>query len=90
LRRRYRDQITRIIDDLGNPEPPLALPQVRELLRLDLRYYSSANTTYIHDVAHRLKVAGKHLLARPTLLLDAIKKANLSAFGFPTPSVSYR
>ena len=78
-----REQITRILNDLGNPEPPLALPQVRELLRLDLRYYSSTNTTYIQDVAHRLKMAGKQLLARPTLLLDAIKKANLSALWVP-------
>lgn len=33
-------QVAKIICGLGNPEPPLDLAQVRELLKLDRAYYS--------------------------------------------------
>ena len=76
-------QLNRILNDLGNPEPPLSLPQVRKLLKLDLKYYSATNTDHIQEIAHRIKVAGKQVLVRPTLLWDAISKANLSALWIP-------
>lgn len=76
-------QVNRILKGLGNPEPPLSLPEVRELLNLDLKYYSAKNTDHVQEIAHRIKVAGKQVISRPTLLWDAISKANLSALWIP-------
>src|SRR5919112_1650445 len=75
--------VGRVLRDLGNPEPPIALVEVRELLRLDLRFYSSSNTTALQEFAHKMKLAGKQVLARPALLVDAIRKSNLSALWLP-------
>jgi hypothetical protein len=75
--------VDRILQDLGNPEPPLSLAHVRELLRLDLEYYSKSDSGNLHEIKHRLLVAGKQLLARPGLIIDVIKKANLSALWVP-------
>jgi hypothetical protein len=33
--------VRRVLKDLGNPEPPLRLEDVRELLRLDKGFYSA-------------------------------------------------
>lgn len=75
--------VAKVLRDLGNPEPPLQLDQVRELLRLDRRYYSSTEDGALREVAHRLTIAGKQVLARPALLLDAIKKWDLRALFIP-------
>jgi len=34
-------KVERVLRDLGNPEPPLDLEVVRELLKLDLEYYTA-------------------------------------------------
>tara|TARA_R110000824_G_scaffold167353_5_gene344311 strand:+ start:929 stop:1864 length:936 start_codon:yes stop_codon:yes gene_type:complete len=75
--------VEKVIRDLGNPEPPLKLDQVRDLLQLNLGYYSTAKTSLLQDVAHRVKVAGKQVLERPMLLVEAIQKAELSALWVP-------
>ncbi|WP_084062740.1 ImmA/IrrE family metallo-endopeptidase [Arenimonas malthae] len=75
--------VDRILKDLGNPEPPLSLPQVRQLLALDLTYYSSTDVGPLTEFAHRIRVAGKQLAARPSLLLDVVKKAKLSGLWMP-------
>ena len=36
-----QDQIDKILRGLGNPEPPLDLLDVRELLKLDRQFYST-------------------------------------------------
>lgn len=72
-------QVDRILKDLGNPEPPLRLEEVRELLRLDLKYYSSSDHSWLQDKVHKMKVAGKQVLARPALMLDVVKKLELKA-----------
>lgn len=77
------DQISKVLKDLGNPEPPLNLDEVRELLRLDRGYYSSTEDGLLREVAHRLFVAGKQLLARPALLGEAVKKWSLRALYLP-------
>jgi hypothetical protein len=77
------DQVRRVLAELGNPEPPLRLPEVRALLKLDLQYYNSTNHSALQDLAHKIKVGGKQLLARPTLILDVIRKASLSALWVP-------
>lgn len=75
--------VDRILKDLGNPPAPLRLEDVRELLRLDLRHYSSTDTTWLQDKVHLLRVAGKQIAARPTLLLDVVKKLSLKALVLP-------
>ena len=47
------DVIDRILRDLGNPEPPLKLEDVRELLKLDLTYYSKTDLNLLDEMSHR-------------------------------------
>ncbi|CAN7170192.1 ImmA/IrrE family metallo-endopeptidase [Variovorax paradoxus] len=75
--------VDKILRDLGRPEPPLNLAMVRELLRLDLKYYSSLDVGPIAEFAHRIKVAGKRLIEDPGLILDVVKKAKLSGLWLP-------
>ncbi len=77
------DLVAKVLRDLGHPEPPLNLDMVRELLRLDRQYYSSTEDGALREVAHRLTVAGRQVLARPTLLFDAIKKFDLRSLFLP-------
>lgn len=77
------DQVQKILNDLDSPQPPLQLEDVRELLRLDRHYYSTAEDGVLREVAHRLLVAGKQVLARPALIGDAIKKWDLRALYLP-------
>jgi len=78
-----RKQVRKVLRGLGEPEPPLDLRDVRELLRLDLRYYSSEDDSYLQEMVSRIKIGGKQLLLRPALLLDVVKKAKLSALWVP-------
>lgn len=75
--------VAKILRDLGDPEPPLRLELVRELLSLDLNYYSSTNIGLLAEIAHRVRVAGKRLAVKPGLMLEVIKKANLSGLWLP-------
>ena len=77
------EQVTKILRDLGWPEPPLAIEDARELLRLDRGYYSSSDHAMLGELAHRLRVAGKQVLSRPTLLIDAVRKWDLKALYLP-------
>jgi hypothetical protein len=43
--------IDKILRDLGRPEPPLDLRMVRELLRLDRKYYSSTDVGPLAEFA---------------------------------------
>lgn len=77
-------RIERILQDLGNPEPPLTLETVRELLRLDFGYYSVNNPGLLQETAHKIRLAGKQILLRPTLLIiDAVRKFDLKALYIP-------
>lgn len=76
-------QTEKLLRGLGRPEPPLDLRLVRELLRLDRHYYSSANDGAIAETVSRLKVAGQQILQRPTLLKTAIRKFSLKALYLP-------
>ncbi len=81
--RDINDFVGKVLRDLGHPEPPLGLRLVRELLRLGRQYYSSTEDGALREVAHRLTIAGKQVLARPALLLNAIKKFDLRALFLP-------
>lgn len=75
--------IDKILRDLGRPEPPLDLRMVRELLRLDRKYYSSTDVGPLAEFAHRIKVAGKRISEDPKLILEVVKKARLSGLWLP-------
>jgi Zn-dependent peptidase ImmA (M78 family) len=75
--------IRKILRGLGNPEPPIRLEQVRELLKLDRQFYTSTDTGLLREFVSRMYVAGKQIIMRPMLLLDAIKKAQISALWVP-------
>lgn len=76
-------QVAKVLRGLGNPEPPLDLAQVRALLKLDRGYYSTTNDGLLRETISRMKVAGKQLFLRPTLLKDAVTTLNLRALFLP-------
>jgi Zn-dependent peptidase ImmA (M78 family) len=76
-------QIAKVLRGLGNPEPPLNLEDVRKLLKLDREYYSKTSDGILRETFSRLKVAGKQILKRPALLLEAILQAELKALYVP-------
>lgn len=76
-------QVDKILRGLGHPEPPLRLGDVRELLRLDLQYYSSTDDSVLREFVSKVKIGAKQLFMRPTLLLDVVKKADMSALWVP-------
>lgn len=76
-------RIDRLLRDLGNPEPPLRIEHVLDLLKLDLHYYRAGDVGVFAEIAHRMKIASKQLVARPELALDALRKAKLSALWLP-------
>jgi Zn-dependent peptidase ImmA (M78 family) len=86
-RRDIVNQVARILRDLGNPDPPLKLSDVRSLLSLDLKYYAHSDPSIAVELAHRFKLfaqktipdVGKHLF-------DALAKSRLCAFWVPENS----
>lgn len=75
--------VSKILRDLGTPEPPLRLELVRELLSLDRQYYSSTDTGVLQEVVHRIRVGAKQAIKRPSLLLDLVRTRKLSALWIP-------
>ena len=76
-------QVDKVLRGLGNPEPPIRLDDIRELLRLDRHYYSSTDDSVLREFISKVKIGAKQLFLRPTLLLDVVKKAKVSAFWIP-------
>ena len=76
-------QVAKVLRGLGNPKPPLCLDDVRGLLKLDREYYSKTSDGILRETISRLMVAGKQILRRPALLLEAILKAELKALYVP-------
>lgn len=77
------DQIAKILRGLGNPEPPLDLRVVRDLLKLDRAFYSTTDDSALRETFSRLKVAGIQVLKRPTILGDAVRTLSLKALYLP-------
>lgn len=75
--------VSKILRDLGNPEPPLRLELVRELLRLDRQYYSATDAGVLQEAIHRLRVGAKQAIMRPGLLLDVVRTRKLNALWIP-------
>lgn len=76
-------QVAKILRGLGTPEPPIDLRLVRELLKLDRAYYSTADDSALRETVNKLTVAGLQVLKRPTLLLDAVRSLSLKALYLP-------
>jgi Zn-dependent peptidase ImmA (M78 family) len=72
-------RIDRIHRDLGSRDRPIELPQVRELLRLDLRYYTIDDPRFSEEVVHSLRVGAKRIADAPRRLMDAARKFDLRA-----------
>ncbi len=69
--------IERLLNDLGDPEPPLKLESVRELLQLDLTYYSKENLNILDEMVHRAKMAGKRITSTAKNMQDLINQHGL-------------
>lgn len=83
-KRDIRSQVDRILRDLEYPDPPLKLDEVRKLLSLDLKYYSSSDPGLIAELTHRFTLLAKKSI--PDLgrnLLSALSKSRLCAFWVP-------
>ncbi len=81
--RDIRSQVDKVLRGLGNPEPPINLLEVRELLKLDVQYYSGVNDGPLREMISKVKVGAKQLLMRPSLILDVVRKAQLRALWLP-------
>lgn len=75
--------IRRLLAEIGAAEPPIDLVIVRRALELDLDYFTQEDVSAFSTFFHRIKVAGKQLVDRPSLALDAIRAANLAALWIP-------
>lgn len=76
-------QVLKVLRGLGDPEPPVDLRLVRELLRLDRSYYSTTDDGLLRETVSRLKVAGVQMLRRPTIVADAVRTWSLKALYLP-------
>ncbi len=83
IRGKIDKRVDRILADLGSPEPPLVLEDVRELLELDLGYYQKDTDGFLQRKIHHLKMAGKQIAARPSILIDALRKFDIKALYVP-------
>jgi hypothetical protein len=76
-------RVEKILRGLDFPDPPLDLDEVRALLKLDRQYYSTSDIGFMSETLSHLRIASKQVIARPTLILDAVKKWDLRAFYLP-------
>lgn len=76
-------QVLKVLRGAELTEPPVDLRVVRELLKLDRGYYSTADQGLLRETFSKLMVAGVQVLKRPTLLADAVKAMSLKALYLP-------
>jgi Zn-dependent peptidase ImmA (M78 family) len=76
-------RVERVLRGLGNPEPPLRLEDVRELLNLDRAFYTADDPGIAREAISRIRVATIQVYQRPTLIFDAIRKLSLKALYLP-------
>ena len=81
------DQVEKVLRGLGMPEPPLDLPVVRQLLKLDKKFYSTSESGFVRETVSRITVGVKQVFSRPTLLFDAIRKLDIKALYLPDRKV---
>ena len=76
-------RVERVLRGLGNPEPPLRLDDVRELLKLDRAFYTADDPGITREAISRIRIASIQVYNRPTLIIDAIRKLSLKALYLP-------
>jgi hypothetical protein len=77
------DGICKVLRDLGNPDPPLNLDEVRDLLNLDLRYYSSGKSSPVQELIHKARLGTHRIAENPMVIWDVIRKLDLKALFLP-------
>jgi hypothetical protein len=75
--------VAKILRGLGNPDPPLVLDDVRALQKLDRHFYSSVEDGPLREFVSRAYIGAKQVFARPTLILDVVRKRSLKALYLP-------
>jgi hypothetical protein len=76
-------RVERVLRGLGDPEPPLRLDDVRELLKLDRGFYTADDPGLAREAVSRMRVGAIQVFRRPTLILDVIRKMSLKALYLP-------
>lgn len=71
------DLVDRLLRDLGQPEPPLSLDQVRALQKLDLSYYSKTDLNLLDEMAHRARMAGSTILSTAKRMAEIVEQYGL-------------
>ncbi len=71
------EHIARLLRDLGTPEPPIRLEQVRALQKLDLTYYSKSDLNLLDEMAHRAKMAGHQISSTAKSMRDVVSEYGL-------------
>lgn len=82
-----KDEIDRIVDrlhrDLSLRHDRVDLAEVRQLLKLDLAYYSTSDPGLADEVVHKLRLGAKQLLEMPSKLREVVTRFDLSALFIP-------
>lgn len=76
-------KVARIHQDLRHPTGRIELAEVRELLKLDLRYYSAQDPDLLQEVVHKLKLGARDIVRQPGRLIQVIKQFALKALFLP-------
>lgn len=76
-------RVDRVLRGLGNPEPPLRLEDVRELLKLDLAFYTADDPGLAREAISRIRVGAIQIFNRPALIIEAIRSFSLKALYLP-------
>jgi hypothetical protein len=76
-------RVERVLRGLGKPEPPLRLEDVRELLKLDLAFYTADDPGLAREAISRIRVGAIQVFNRPALIIEAISKFSLKALYLP-------
>lgn len=71
------EHVDRVLKDMGNPEPPLKLEEVRSLLRLNLTYYTKEDLNLLDEIAHQTIMAGSVVMTKARQMRDVIAKVGL-------------
>lgn len=76
-------RVERVLRGLGDPDPPLRLQDVRELLKLDLAFYTADDPSLAREAINRIRVGAIQVFNRPALILEAVRTFSLKALYLP-------
>lgn len=76
-------QVKKVLRGLGNPEPPLYLDDVRELLSIDRHYFSSADTGMFRQFVSDVRIAAKRVAQDPMRLFEVMRTWELRGLWLP-------